>query len=311
VTAPAVLAVPRLSRDTLVDLSALRPGRFVRMLVADWAVVLGAAALFIAWTNVLTLIVAVVLIGGRQHAFFILMHDTTHFRALTDRRRADRLANLLLAWPLGFSIEGYRVTHLAHHRSTNTEDDPDFRRRMGNPEWIFPMSPQRFYGLFLRDLTGVSLLGEWGGALVARIRAVVHTPSRLVSWRPSPSLLMLAALVAVTVPFGVTLKVLVLWLLPMVTWTEAIVRLRNVSEHFALPDRELLHPTRTLLVSRPVSLLLGLRNANFHVEHHLYPSVPLTRLPDLRAALLRQEGYVEATHTTHGIVHLVRECLGR
>lgn len=105
-------------------------------------------------------------------------------------------------------------------------------------------------------------------------------------------------------------KLLVLWFLPILTWVEAIVRLRNVAEHFALPDKDLLHPTRTLLLSKPLSAFLGLRNSNYHVEHHLYPSVPLTQLPLLREKLAREPGYLESTHSTVGLRGLARECLG-
>lgn len=303
------LATPRLTREVIAELSTLRSRSFLRMLATDWAVVLAAGAMFLRWSNLYALIPAVILIGGRQHAFFILMHDATHYRALGNRRLADRVTNLLLAWPMGYSVEDYRTTHFAHHRSTNTEEDPDFLRRMGNVDWKFPMARGRFYGLFLRDLCGVSLLSEWLNAAWTRARRLVVSPPRLSTVRPSPRQLMLAAVILVTIPFGVTGKVLLLWYLPMLTWTEAIVRFRNVSEHFSLPQRELLHPTRTLVVSRPTSVLLGLRNANYHVEHHLYPSVPLTRLPELRARLLAEPGYAERTHTTHGVRALLRECV--
>ncbi|MBD7979097.1 fatty acid desaturase, partial [Serpens gallinarum] len=91
--------------------------------------------------------------------------------------------------------------------------------------------------------------------------------------------------------------------------TEAIVRLRNISEHFGLPDRELIHPTRTVETASWCRFVLGMHNATHHVEHHLFPSVPFYNLGALRALLVEQPAYLISTHTTRGFRNVLRECM--
>jgi fatty acid desaturase len=129
----------------------------------------------------------------------------------------------------------------------------------------------------------------------------------LAKWRPSEVFVGWTVVLIVAWKLGILIPLLVLWFLPMVTITEAIVRLRNIAEHFGLPDRELLHPTRTVVVKRLESWALGMHNANFHVEHHLFPSVPLSRLPQLRALLIANDEFVAGTHTTNGYFNVLRE----
>jgi fatty acid desaturase len=43
-------------------------------------------------------------------------------------------------------------------------------------------------------------------------------------------------------------------------------------------------------------------NMNYHIEHHLYPSVPSYRLPALSRALMANPEFAATAHVTHGFV---------
>lgn len=193
---------PKLQRQAISDLSKLNPATFSRMVIIDWAIILAASAIFLYSSNWFTLLIAVLLIGGRQHSLFILMHDATHFRAYSNRKIADRISNVFLAWPMGYCIEDYRKSHFAHHRSTNSEDDPDFRRRMGNPQWVFPMRRADFIRMFVRDLTGTSLLSEWCQNGMGAIKSMRRSTFSTLHWKQFLPALMPLVLCASSIPFG-------------------------------------------------------------------------------------------------------------
>jgi fatty acid desaturase len=79
----------------------------------------------------------------------------------------------------------------------------------------------------------------------------------------------------------------VLWMLPLVTVLQAILRLRAICEHGAVTDYgSPLTAARTNLASPWVRYAMFPHHVNYHVEHHLYPAVPHYHLPRLHAALV-------------------------
>ena len=86
-----------------------------------------------------------------------------------------------------------------------------------------------------------------------------------------------------------------LWLLPMLTVLQPILRLRAICEHGATTDfSSPLTAARTNRTWGGAVNLLGRcalfpHHVNYHLEHHLYPAVPHYHLPRLHR-LLRDKG---------------------
>jgi fatty acid desaturase len=82
---------------------------------------------------------------------------------------------------------------------------------------------------------------------------------------------------------------LVLWVLPLVTVVQAILRLRAIAEHGATTDfSSPLSAARTNLGPAWLRWLIFPHNVSYHIEHHLYASVPMHNLPRLHAEMKRQ-----------------------
>jgi fatty acid desaturase len=87
---------------------------------------------------------------------------------------------------------------------------------------------------------------------------------------------------------GYLLQYLVLWVVPLITVVQAILRLRAIAEHGATTDfSSPLTAARTNLGPRWLQWLLFPHHVNYHVEHHLYASVPMHNLPRLHAEMRR------------------------
>jgi fatty acid desaturase len=87
---------------------------------------------------------------------------------------------------------------------------------------------------------------------------------------------------------GHLLQYLVLWILPLVTVVQAILRLRAIAEHGATTDfSSPLTAARTNLAPAWLRWLLFPHHVNYHIEHHLYASVPMYNLPQLHQEMRR------------------------
>ena len=68
---------------------------------------------------------AAAIIGSRQQALGILVHDATHYLLYKNRTVNDIVSDLCCGFPVNISTTLYRSTHFRHHRFANTEQDPD------------------------------------------------------------------------------------------------------------------------------------------------------------------------------------------
>src|SRR5277367_2140281 len=90
-----------------------------------WLVIAAAMAVCAVWPNPLTILAAILIIGGRQLGLAILMHDAAHGLLLEDQRRNDQVGEWLCAFPVIADLKRYRPYHLTHHRHVQTAEDPD------------------------------------------------------------------------------------------------------------------------------------------------------------------------------------------
>ena len=254
---------------------------------------------------------AIIAIAARQHGLLILMHDATHYLACQSRRRNEWLGELLTAAPLFTSMHNYRINHLAHHRELNTFADPDWVRKIGpvdeRPHWLFPSNQsvvalflklyKRSIGYLLRSLkdnsTGKALpshseSGDGGSRKDA--------PRSLRTIRNLGYLVVAVALSY----YGVWGYFIGLWLVPAFLMLPALMRLRSIAEHFALPHDHPLRESRNLLPGRLERFLLAPHNVGAHLAHHCVASVPAHNLPALHALLMQCAYYRRHSHNNNG-----------
>lgn len=235
-----------------------------------WGLIFASMALFVAWPNPLTFVVAVMVIGARQLGLAILMHDAAHGLLFDSRRLNEWVATWLCAAPVFTSLQLYRPYHLKHHRHTQQAEDPDLG--LSAP---FPISRRSLWRKIARDLTGRTAyqrrLEQFRRGLAKEARAFIA------------NLVLLGGLSAI----GYWWLYPLLWLLPLATWYQLVSRIRNIAEHAVVPDNDdPLRNTRTTLANVFERLLVAPYWVNYHLEHHLFMFVPCWRLPAAHRALL-------------------------
>jgi len=241
------------------------------------------------WPNPLMAGLSVVLIGTRQHALFVIAHDAAHY-LLYENRTLNDLMGRACATVQGLSMCTYRVIHRLHHNNLYGELDPDTALHGG-----YPRGKGYLIRRLLKDLAGLTAVKTYayflGGAPALNtatnvaLRPLDDTSAKLRREAKSDRDQVIALHVAMLLFFawnGYLVQYLVLWILPLVTVVQALLRLRAIAEHGATTDfSSPLTAARTNVCPAWLAWLIFPHHVNYHIEHHLYASVPHYNLPRL------------------------------
>lgn len=233
---------------------------------------------------------------------FTPLHETTHKTAF-----ATRWINRSVAWICGFLLllppEWFRQFHFAHHRYTQEpKNDPELQATKPEtvPQYLLHISGLPLWWSHLKTL-GRNALGMCDDAFVP-------APARDKMRKES-----LAMVLAYGLLFGASIAsgsaaLIYVWLLPAV-FGQPFLRLYLMAEHGRCPHvANMLENTRTTLTNALVRKLAW--NMPYHTEHHVYPSVPFYRLPELHE-LTRPHLHVTANGYLRFHGDLLRAIRGR
>jgi fatty acid desaturase len=251
-----------------------------------WGVVFAAWAMAILWTNPLTILLAILLVGSRQHGMAILMHDAAHGVLFKTKAINEFVGKWILGAPYGGDMLAYRHYHLKHHRYTQSDDDPDLPLSAK-----FPTSKASLRRKFIRDLTGQTFF---------RLRMISRSAQKepgmdaFEKTSPWPSRITNLILFVALAALGHWWVYPVLWVLPLMTWFLAVLRNRNIAEHaLTTTDGNVLTQARTVHANWIARIFLAPYWVNYHVEHHAYMFVPCWQLPRLHRAMVDHHADME------------------
>ena len=289
-----VLARAGLGREVR-ELSTVSDLRGAWAIARQWLVIAVAAGLAVWSGHWAVYLAAMVVIATRQHALGIIMHDATHYRIFTNRTVNDVVCDIFCSFPVGMTTSRYRYEHMLHHRYLNTDGDPYWVYFEEHSSWHWPKRPLEASWVFLRDLLGLNTLRNmqilWRWTPWCNHFSRRDVPPPLTLGERLRLYLFFAGVIAVLAATNGWLTFFILWMVPLPTLTMAMVRFRTIAEHLAIPNEHELNATRhvdgTLLERLSISPL----NINYHIAHHLFPSVPYYNLPKLHDILMRNEHF--------------------
>jgi len=274
--------------DALGRLQVPIPGAALRALATSHLGLVAAFALPLLAPSLPAYAVAVLVAIGVQTRLAVLMHEAAHGLLHRDRRLNDRLGNWLAAYAIGTTVEAYRANHLQHHANLGTPQDPDFATL------CVPPIRRGLAASIVGCLTGLrhaQLMRKYVGRGHAAPEASRNAAASLLgraAWQ--------GALFGICVGAGQPLAYVVVWVLPLFTVSVLINELRSVVEHTPLvdasvPDDELPSITRTVRAGWIGRTWIGPLNFHYHLEHHLHPRVPFSRLRELHEVLVERGQY--------------------
>ena len=267
-----------LTKDELRELSKKSDIKALSSLVWTWALIAGAFAIAIVWTNPLTILLGVVLLGGRQLALGVINHDCAHHAFFKSQKVDEFVGHYIVGAPMNISLHAYRAYHLKHHKYAGTPNDPDIGFVKN-----YPVSKSSIQRKFMRDLSGQTGFRD----TMMKIRKFKLT-------RNWPWLTFHVLILAILTVVGAPWAYLMWWAAELFIFP-AIVRLRQIGEHGTAPDRTSLDPrlnTGTTVAPFWQRVFLAPNDVNYHLEHHYLAAVPPYNLPKLHR-LLASRGFYE------------------
>jgi len=292
-----------LPADVIKRLTVIDPVRSWLAVAETVGLLAACIAAALIWWTPWVVAPAVIVIGLRQQACFVLAHDAAHYRMFQSRLLND-LVGRGVATVVGISMCTYRVVHRLHHNHLYGPEDPDIPLHGG-----YPRGRAYLFKKLARDLVGLTAPKTFAYFFGAPAINDDAGPGEGKGNRPlddtSPELRaaarrdrwivvafhILAPIAAFTAGYGI--EYLVLWVLPLVTVLQPVLRFRAICEHGAVEDYESpLTAARTNIAPWWIGWALFPHHVNYHVEHHLYPSIPHYNLPECHREM-KQRGLLD------------------
>jgi fatty acid desaturase len=237
-----------------------------------------------------------VLLGGRFHAFGVVLHDLSH-QSLKHKTWQMRSIEILMGYPIGTSANSMAYHHNRHHQNVNTTLDPYFRLSKKCSStikilkaflsgsffsffWILrsalsplalaiPKFRTRFARIFLQDVTG---------------RDLTNHPEVKKCLKEDVGVLLFHApmiYLATQIPL-----IFFLFYIPLIL-AGVFCIYRLLTEH----QYDEVHNTHFETVMKTSfdhslkwydKILFTPRNIGYHAAHHLHPTASLDNLPKIR-----------------------------
>ncbi len=234
---------------------------------------------------------ASVMIGFVVFSWTILLHEVVH-GTVTARARPHlrRGLGMLYAMPSGLAASQFSRWHLDHHQWLGNE--------VGDPKRQF-LTPRRGTRWFKALYLTPALFPIYFRAARQAIASYPADLQRRIGRERRLSVLFHLGLLTSLVVFLGWPLALKLYVVPVFFVFPVAFTLNRLGQHYDVDPTD---PARwgTLMRRSPLFWDWIFLWSNYHLEHHIYPGVPMYRLPALRRALdpfFREHGAPERTYT--------------
>lgn len=289
-------------RTALTERSDLMAGGLVGF---SWLVIFGILALAAYSPSIWTVLLALIVLPGRQLSLAVLMHEAGHNSLFKTEALNRWVGQWLCALPTFADLNSYAAGHLQHHRNAGTEKDPDLPNYQA-----YPITKESFRRKVIRDLTG-----QTGFKLLMAI--ATGKASGIVTEEHPATKNLFAKQVVAQVVLWLALTAMgmgwtyLLWFASFMTTFMFVIRWRQIAEHAAVEDlfdRDPRKNTRTVVAPFWQHFLIAPSFVNYHMEHHFMPTVPCYRLGDLHQ-ILKSRGYLSDVPQTNSYFQVLREAV--
>ena len=297
----------QLGKDVITRLSVITPWKSLLAIAADWLMIISAAALCELYFSIPLYLLTLLFVGSRYYGLAVLMHEAAHYRLTHNRKLNDWIGEVLCALPLlFFTLQGYRNHHIKHHQYLDKIQDPDLEIIRDNPYYDYPKTRYAIYLNLLKAIIGgyfISIMRITSKS--KELKALNNIPTKLKWARIGFFLVLLTS----SLVFGFLDKLLLYWLVPLMTSFSFFLYVHSVAEHNRKACDDILTSSRHINANVLETICFP-HNVNYHLDHHLYPSVPFYNLPKLHNELLARPSYSANAHITDGYLKgLFSECL--
>jgi fatty acid desaturase len=250
-------------------------------LVAAWAITIWGP-LWLLWLPFL-------IHAGATQGMLLWVHEASHFTLFAERRRNDIWCDIFFAGPIGMSVAAYRAKHMTHHAHLGTDKDED------RHPYAQPIKGARaLVALLAKVLTGYYGVRLALEKYIGGVKRAENYQGASPKWlAPLITIAFNLALLSLCVSVGRWYVYFIVWVYPIIAVAIALNVVRTIAEHqpedfpqFANGSEHAMRPiVRTTIPNLFEKWLMYQANFNYHIEHHLFPTVPQHNLHKLHAKL--------------------------
>ena len=197
------------------------------------------------------------------------------------------------------TMGSYRKSHVHGHHThfSDPEKDPDYHYAIG--EGLYEKnSVAAFRKKFIFSPLLLTKVPSYLKALLISRLFVKKDQYELLAM-----LSLWSVIIASSVYVGITEYLVLFWLVPYLTTFQIIGWFIEMSEHYPLMKNDTnLYMSRNRH-SHPIEhFFTGMHNENYHLIHHLFPTLPFWNLPKAHQLLMTDQGYADYDKECSGII---------
>jgi fatty acid desaturase len=234
------------------------------------------------------------LLAGALYAHAIeLQHQCLHNTAFNNRK-INRAVGFVLGLPMLVSFTHYQVNHMNHHRHIGTAEDKEFF------SYYSISSQSKYKYLILNALNWKRYYVNIKTMILACISININTEIkpyklRIIRNEYLAMFFIINLLLIITFVFRTDIFIK-LWIIPVFLVSEPVHFFIELPEHFKCSNKNpnIFDNTRTIKGSK-FSFWFTNGN-NYHVEHHLLPTVPIHNLPSLHEKINLDINHLNQTY---------------
>lgn len=197
------------------------------------------------------------------YSLYTVVHEAVHSN-ISSRRKSlrwiDPVAGIIACAPLWLNYHQHKRQHMAHHSHTNHDEDPDIYARGSFLGWVFLRLPHALLNYFnpIQQYRQCKLFN-------CTPREVVYT---------TMSFSVYAAILIASLAAGFWREVLFLWFIPWWIGQTVMLTFFTWTPHH---DHHEIGRYRNSRVSIFPGANFLLQGQNYHLIHHMIPSIPYYR----------------------------------
>ncbi len=243
---------------------------------------------------------SILLIGSRQRALATLLHESAHQVITTNRIINFMMGTFFSGYLILQTFSSYRKSHVVKHHGKfgNPEEDPDYQFLISQGLYQKDLDDK----IFQRDYVFLPLLLFQVPKYIKSL--LTH---RLLSEKNylenfSMALLWLI-IISLSILFNQWQYLILFWLIPYLTVFQIINGFIELTEHYPLMNNNVdLYMSRNRNSHFIEQFLTGMHNENYHLVHHLFPSIPFWNVPKAHKILMQDVNYAEYDTQSRGIL---------
>ncbi|QYY41438.1 guanitoxin biosynthesis L-arginine gamma (S) hydroxylase [Aneurinibacillus thermoaerophilus] len=243
--------------------------------------------------------ISVLVIGGRQKALATILHEAAHFSLAKSKKLCIFWGKYFSGYLIGQEFYNYRDSHVANHHPFlgDKEKDPDYKYHLDIGLYSVKDKKHFLFKFVLRPFLLLSLAHYAYYVFKYRMfkfKNIKQFVNMSIYW---------IVLLSGIIYFDLFNYFILYWIIPYFTSFMVIGWFVELAEHYPLvhENKVSLYMTRNRFSHWIEAFFLSIHAENYHLTHHLWPTIPYWNLAKAHKIMMQDKAYREANLQMGGV----------